>query len=67
MQKNYPLEGVLKFRCADFDKPRAGINFQSKAPFTSFFFSISLFIFLNSSPRTVFSLPYSSRFFRVAG
>ena len=38
MQKNYPLEGVLEFRCADFDKPRAGINFQSKAPFTSFFF-----------------------------
>ena len=37
---------MLEFCCGEFDKPHAGINFQSKAPFTSYFFPISLYFHL---------------------
>ena len=38
---------MLEFCCGEFNKPHdAGINFQSKAPFTSYFFPISLYFHL---------------------
>ena len=37
---------MLGFCCGEFDKPHAGINFQSKASFTSYFFPISLYFHL---------------------
>ena len=58
---------MLEFCCAEFDKPRAGINFQLKASFTSYFFSRPVYAEALKQTSIPSSVPVESGFRSLKG